>query len=64
MMNKKAQGSLEYLIIIAAVLAIVAIIVLFITGSFGASKSSADISKCKAAASRCDNELVDRKSVV
>ena len=57
-MSKKnnAQGSLEYLIIIAAVLAIAALVILFVTGSFGASKSSADISKCKAAASKCGVE--------
>ena len=31
----KGQGSLEYLIIIVAVLAIAAIVVLFLTGVFG-----------------------------
>jgi len=36
----KAQGGLEYLIILAAVLMVAGISVLFITGSAGAGKSS------------------------
>jgi len=32
--RKKAQGALEYMIIIAAVLAIAAVVILFITGAF------------------------------
>ncbi len=50
------QSSLEYLIIIAAVLAIVAIVVLFLTGSFSVTKQGADISKCKQAAAKCSVE--------
>jgi len=50
---RKAQGSLEYLIIIAAVLAIAAIVVLFMTGAFKSSRTSADVSACKQAASDC-----------
>jgi len=48
---RKAQGALEYLIIIAAVLAIAAIVVLFLTGAF--SGISAEVSKCRNAASSC-----------
>ena len=55
--QRKAQGSLEYLIIIAAVLAISAIVVLFVTGAFGGASSSKDISLCKATASNCGNRL-------
>ena len=53
---EKAQGSLEYLIIIAAVLAIGAVVVLFVTGSFGVSSTTADYSLCKEASSKCANE--------
>ena len=48
---RKAQGALEYLIIIAAVLAIAAIVVLFLTGAF--KGTSAEVSKCRNAASSC-----------
>lgn len=53
---RKAQGALEYLIIIAAVLAIAAIVVLFLTDTFSSSDESAQISECKSAASKCYNE--------
>ena len=49
--GKKGQGSLEYLIIIAAVLAIAAIVVLFLTGAF--SGTDTDSSECKTAAAKC-----------
>ena len=49
----KAQGALEYLIIIAAVLAIAAIVVLFITGAFRGATGGGDIAKCRLAASTC-----------
>jgi uncharacterized protein (UPF0333 family) len=52
----RAQGSLEYLIIIAAILAIAAIVILFLTGAFGGSKTAADVSLCKEAAARCASE--------
>ena len=55
MTNEKGQGSLEYLIIIAAVLAIAAIVVLFLTGAF--KSTGQDVSACKAAASRCAIDL-------
>ena len=55
-MKMKAQGSLEYLIIVAAVLAIGAIVILFLTGVFGAGKSSADLTLCKDAAAKCGIE--------
>lgn len=48
---KKAQGSLEYLIIVAAVLAIAAVVVLFLSGTFkGASGGTV---ACKNEASQC-----------
>ena len=50
---RKAQGALEYLIIIAAVLAIAAIVVLFITGAFRGATGGGDIAKCRLAASTC-----------
>jgi|GEM_PF-4674972 len=55
MFSKKsnAQGSLEYLIIIAAVLAISAVVVYFITGSLGVQKSKISIGQCKQAAADC-----------
>ena len=52
----RAQGSLEYLIIIAAILAIAAIVILFLTGVFGAGKTGASISNCRNAASKCATE--------
>ena len=55
---RKAQGALEYLIIIAAVLAIAAIVVLFISGAFGGATGGGDIAKCKVAASTCSNNLI------
>jgi uncharacterized protein (UPF0333 family) len=55
---RKAQGALEYLIIIAAVLAIAAIVVLFLTGAFKGASSTGDVSKCKGAASQCATEIV------
>ncbi len=54
---RKAQGSLEYLIIIAAVLAIAAIVVLFMTGAVKSSSTTAKISGCKTEAARCANTL-------
>jgi len=50
---RKAQGALEYLIIIAAVLAIAAIVVLFLTGAFKSPLNSAQYTACKNAASAC-----------
>jgi hypothetical protein len=52
----RGQGALEYLIIIAAVLAISAIVVLFITGAFRGSSGSGDMSKCKLAAANCQRD--------
>ena len=55
--RKKGQGSLEYLIIIAAVLAISAIVVLFVTGAFSGAGAAKDVSLCKSVASNCGNKL-------
>jgi len=49
----RAQGALEYLIIIAAVLGISAVVVLFVTSVFTGSTPAASISLCRLAASNC-----------
>jgi len=54
---RKAQGALEYLIIIAAVLAIAAIVVLFITGAFRGATGGGDIAKCRLAATTCASNV-------
>jgi hypothetical protein len=54
---KRAQGALEYLIIIAAVLGISAVVVLFVSGAFTSSTAGADISKCRLAAANCQKDL-------
>ena len=53
----KAQGALEYLIIIAAVLGILALVVLFVLAAFSGSSGGADVSKCRLAASACSNNM-------
>lgn len=53
----KGQGSLEYLIIVAAVLAVAAIVVLFVTGAIGTSRSSGDLNACRAALSTIYSEI-------
>jgi len=63
-MKLKGQGSLEYLIIIAAVLAIAAIVVLFLTGAFTGASSTGDISNCKTAAAQCATEIATSASQV
>lgn len=55
--GSEGQGALEYLIIVAAVLAIAAIVVLFLTGAFRGTKAGASVSECKAAASQCATDL-------
>ena len=54
---RKAQGALEYLIIIAAVLAIAAIVVLFLTGAFRGATGGGDLAKCRLAAANCANGI-------
>jgi len=49
----RAQGSLEYLIIISVVLAISAIVIMYTTGIIGGQKSSVSISTCKQASIDC-----------
>ena len=51
-MKNKGQGSLEYLIIVAGVLAVAAVVVLFITSA--SNPQAAKIAKCKQAATQCD----------
>jgi len=53
----RAQGALEYLIIIAAVLGISAVVVLFVGGAFIGSSGGADLSKCRLAAANCQRDL-------
>ena len=52
---KKGQGALEYLIIIAAVLAVAAIVVYFLTGALGGQQEQASFAECKNAAAACKN---------
>lgn len=54
----KAQGALEYLVIVAAVLGIAAVIVAVISGMFASQKRRASLSECKSAASQCAEEMV------
>lgn len=54
---KRAQGSLEYLIIIAAVIAIAAIVILFLSSALQTQADASTIGKCKQAASSCKVEL-------
>jgi len=49
----KAQGSLEYIIIIVLVLAVVAIVALYAGGVVGVQKSSISVASCKQAAEAC-----------
>jgi len=56
MHKNRAQGSLEYLIIVAAVLAVSAVVVVFVSGMFGSVKP--DVSKCKSAATMCANKMI------
>ncbi|MEM3411929.1 MAG: class III signal peptide-containing protein [archaeon] len=49
----RAQGAMEYMIMITAVLVIASIIILFMTGVFKTTKSGGDIELCKQAAARC-----------
>lgn len=53
----RAQGALEYLIIIAAVLGISAVVVLFVGGAFMGSSGGADLSKCRLAAANCQKDM-------
>ncbi|RLG21587.1 hypothetical protein DRN74_01650 [Candidatus Micrarchaeota archaeon] len=52
----KAQGSLEYLIILAAVLAIGAIVVLFVTDAFSQTKTAASVENCRNALTKVYQE--------
>ncbi len=49
----RAQGSLEYLIILAVVLTVSGVVVAYMTGIIGAHKSSVTITDCKQAAIDC-----------
>jgi len=57
---RKAQGSLEYLVIIAVVLLVAGIVVYVVSGSAGNSVSSINFEQCKTAANQCrTNHLVN-----
>ena len=49
----RAQGSLEYMVIIAVVLGIAAIVILYASGIIGTQKTSVFIGVCKQAAEKC-----------
>lgn len=49
----RAQGSLEYMVIIAVILAISSIVIMYTTGIVGGQKSSVSISSCKQASIDC-----------
>lgn len=55
--ESRGQGALEYLIIVAAVLAIAAIVVLFLTGAFRGTSAGATVADCKTAAAQCATDL-------
>lgn len=55
--SESGQGSLEYLIITAAVLAIAAVVILFLTGAFGQAGTGASIAACQSATSDCLNKV-------
>jgi hypothetical protein len=48
------QGSLEYLVIIAVILAISSIVVLYASGVIGTQKSAVSVSFCKQTAEKCE----------
>lgn len=52
-MNEKGQGALEYLIIVAAVLAIAAVVVVILSGTLGGSRRSVSVGEIKSDASAC-----------
>jgi len=53
----RAQGALEYLIIIASVLAIAAIVTTLLTDAFGGRRKEALVSECRTAAAECHSRL-------
>ena len=53
---RKGQGSLEYLIIVAAVLAVAAIVIMFLTGAIGSSRDTSDVGQCRIALTNVYNE--------
>ncbi len=56
--NQKAQGSLEYLIIVAAVIAIVAVVIVVVSGAFTGARTSARVMELKRDASSCATLLM------
>ena len=57
---KKAQGSLEYMVIIVAVLLVSGVVVYVVSGSTGSSVNSVNFEQCKTAANQCrTNHLVN-----
>ncbi len=56
-MDEKGQGALEYLIIVAAVLAIAAVVIVIISGAFTGGRATATVSEMQTDASRCASLL-------
>jgi len=56
--KKRSQGALEYLIIISAVMVIVSLTVIFVTGAFGTREKEFLTNDCKSAAAECESELL------
>lgn len=57
-MDQKGQGALEYLIILAAVIAVAAVVVIFITGAFGGQREEASLARCRKTAAECESQLM------
>jgi hypothetical protein len=53
----RAQGALEYLIIMVAVLSVSAVVVSFLAGAFTSSSGGADLTKCKLATAQCKKDV-------
>ena len=54
----RAQGSLEYLIIISVAIAVVAIVSMIVVNSFGQRQSDFVMASCASAASTCNSTLI------
>ncbi len=56
-MIMKGQGSLEYLIILAVILGVAAIVIFFVTGATGAAIEQGTMNKCREATAQCASLL-------
>ncbi len=55
-MRNISQGALEYMIIIAAVLSIAAMVTVFLTGALEGRREEALVSECRSAAAQCKQD--------